>query len=131
MFSMLASPAGTHAAGLERIFQAMTAHPFLIAGSGRLDTTLMPLIPGLVSKMGAEAFYGLALRETPHGPVGVAFKIIDGGERARPHVALAVLEALGVPLTDAVRALAPVTQHNWVGREVGAVNVHLPFVWIS
>ena len=131
MFSMLASPAGTHAAGLERIFQAITAHPFLIAGSGRLDTTLMPLIPGLVSKMGAEAFYGLALRETPHGSVGVAFKIIDGGERARPHVALAVLEALGVSLTDAVRALAPVTQHNWAGHEVGAVNVHLPFVWIS
>ncbi|GGR38305.1 hypothetical protein GCM10008957_54340 [Deinococcus ruber] len=52
IFAALASPGGAHAGGLERIFQAMTAHPFLIAGPGRLDTTLMPLVPGLAAKMG-------------------------------------------------------------------------------
>ena len=80
--------------------------------------------------MGAEAFYGLALRKTPHGPVGVAFKIIDGGERARPHVALAVLEALGVPMTTALRDLAPTVQHNLAGREVGTIEVDLPLRWV-
>ncbi|MBB5233703.1 asparaginase [Deinococcus budaensis] len=126
IFARLAAPTGELAPALERIFGAMTAHPFLIAGPGRLDTTLMPLVPGLAAKMGAEAFYGLALRETPRGPLGVAFKIADGGERARPHVALAVLEALGAPMTDKMRTLAPAALTNWAGREVGGVEVTLP-----
>ena len=131
LFAGVAAPTGEHAAGLERVFQAMTAHPFLIAGPGRLDTTLMPLVPGLAAKVGAEAFYGLALRQSPHGPLGVAFKIIDGGERARPHVTLAVLEALGLPVSPAMRDLAPATLHNWAGREVGQVEVHLPLNWAA
>ncbi|CAM3826981.1 asparaginase [Deinococcus frigens] len=125
IFAGLAQPAGEYAGALDRIFSAMTAHPFLIAGPGRLDTTLMPLVPGLVTKMGAEAFYGMGLRNSPRGPLGVAFKIVDGGERARAHVALAVLEALGVPLTPELCALAPATLHNWAGREVGGVRVEL------
>ncbi len=129
IFARLAAPGGEYAAGLERIFQAMRAHPDLIAGPGRLDTALMPLVPGLAAKMGAESFYGLALRQTPHGPLGVAFKVLDGGERARAHMALALLEALGLPLTDELRALAPSTQFNWAGREVGQVQVRLPLVW--
>lgn len=128
VFANVAAPRGAAAAGLERIYRAMREHPFLIAGPGRLDTTLIPLLPGLVAKMGAEAFYGLALRNTPVGPLGVAFKVLDGGERARPHVALAVLEALGVPVTDAMRALAPATLHNWAGREVGTVEVNLALI---
>jgi len=129
IFARLAAPQGDLAPVLERIFQAMTAHPFLIAGPGRLDTTLMPLVPGLAAKMGAEAFYGMALQDTPRGPLGVAFKIADGGERARPHVALAVLEALGVPVTAEMRTLAPATLNNWAGREVGTVEVDLPLIW--
>ncbi|WP_034385434.1 asparaginase [Deinococcus sp. YIM 77859] len=129
IFARLAAPTGTLAPALERVFRAMTAHPFLIAGPGRLDTTLMPLVPGLAAKMGAEAFYGMALRQTPHGPLGVAFKVQDGGERARPHVALAVLAALGGPVTEELRALAPRVLHNWAGREVGTVEVEVPLKW--
>ena len=129
IFMGLARPTGEYSEALERIFAAMTAHPVLVAGPGRLDTTLMPLVPGLVTKMGAEAFYGMGLRHSPHGPLGMAFKIMDGGERARAHVALAVLEALGVPLTPELRALAPATLHNWAGREVGGVRVELPLAF--
>jgi L-asparaginase II len=129
MFARLAAASGPHAEALGRIFGAITGHPFLIAGPGRLDTTLMPLVPGLAAKMGAEAFYGLSLRGSPHGPLGVAFKIFDGGERARPHMALALLEALGLPITAALRELAPATLDNWAGREVGTVQVHLPLRW--
>ncbi|GMA16239.1 asparaginase [Deinococcus metallilatus] len=129
LFARLAAPSGPLAPALERVFQAMTTHPFLVAGPGRLDTTLMPLVPGLAAKMGAEAFYGMALRETPHGPLGIAFKVQDGGERARPHVALAVLGALGLPVTEETRALAPATLHNWAGREVGTVEVEVPLKW--
>ncbi|WP_027460094.1 asparaginase [Deinococcus murrayi] len=129
MFARLAAPRGELAPALERVFSAMTAHPFLVAGRGRLDTMLMPLVPGLAAKMGAEAFYGMALRDTPHGPLGVAFKVADGGERARPHVALAVLEALGVSVTPEMRALAPATLQNWTGREVGGVEARVELSW--
>ncbi|MCP2015002.1 L-asparaginase II [Deinococcus sp. HSC-46F16] len=129
MFARLAAPQGELTPALERIFAAMTAWPFLIAGPGRLDTTLMPLVPGLAAKMGAEAFYGMALRETPRGPLGVAFKVADGGERARPHVALAVLEALGVSVTPEMRTLAPATLSNWAGRGVGTVEAHVGLTW--
>ena len=129
IFAQLAAPGGESVAGLERIFQAMRAHPDLVAGPGRLDTTLMPLVPGLVTKMGAEAFYGLALRQSPHGPLGIAFKVIDGGERARAPTALVLLEALGLPLTEELKALAPRQQYNWAGREVGQVQVKLPLIW--
>ncbi|MDB5046323.1 MAG: L-asparaginase [Deinococcus sp.] len=129
IFARLAAPSGPHAQALARIAQAMQAHPFLIAGPGRLDTTLMPLVPGLTAKMGAEAFYGMALQDTPYGPLGVAFKVMDGGERARSPMALAVLKALGVPLTEAVWALAPSELRNWAGQEVGSIQTHLPLVW--
>ncbi|RTR29004.1 asparaginase [Deinococcus radiophilus] len=127
IFARLADPqpSGDLGAALGRVFAAMTTHPDLIAGPGRLDTTLMPLVPGLVAKMGAEAFYGMGLRDTSQGPLGIAFKVMDGGERARPYVALAVLEALGWPLTPELRALAPAQQYNWAGREVGEVRVDL------
>ncbi|MFC4427708.1 asparaginase [Deinococcus navajonensis] len=127
VFARLADPGGDPALG--RLFAAMTAHPDLIAGPGRLDTTLMPQVDGLVTKMGAEGFFGLGLRDSAHGPVGIAFKIVDGSERARPYVALAVLEALGVPITPQLQALAPAAQHNWAGREVGEVQVKLPWTW--
>ncbi|UBV45090.1 asparaginase (plasmid) [Deinococcus taeanensis] len=127
VFARLADPGSDPALG--RIFAAMTDHPDLIAGPGRLDTTLMPLVDGLVTKMGAEGFFGLGMRDSARGPVGVAFKIVDGGERARPYVALAVLDALGVSLTPALQALAPVAQHNWAGREVGEVQLRLPWTW--
>ncbi|WP_189009333.1 asparaginase [Deinococcus malanensis] len=127
VFARLADPGSDAALG--RIFAAMTAYPELVAGPGRLDTTLMPLVPGLVTKMGAEGFFGLGLRDTPRGPLGVAFKIMDGGERARAHVALAVLDALGVAITPELRALAPATLRNWADREVGEVQVKLPLHW--
>ncbi|GGR38298.1 hypothetical protein GCM10008957_54330 [Deinococcus ruber] len=61
--------------------------------------------------------------------MGIAFKISDGGERARPHITLAVLAALGVEITPALRALAPTVHHNWAGRAVGTVDVQLPLAW--
>ncbi|GHF92542.1 asparaginase [Deinococcus piscis] len=118
-------------AALSRVFGAMTAHPDLVAGPGRLDTDLMPLVPGLLTKMGAEAFYGMGLRHSAHGPLGIAFKVLDGGERARPYAALAALEALGMPLTPELLALAPQQQRNWAGRAVGEVVVKLPLHWTA
>ncbi|WP_245588512.1 asparaginase [Deinococcus pimensis] len=128
IFARFAAPSGPHAGTLERVFTAMSGHPFLIAGRGRLDTELMPRVAGAMSKMGAEGFFGLALRETARGPLGVAIKVEDGGERARAHVTLAVLEALGVEVQGELYDLYPRVLTNFAGYEVGEVTVNLPLV---
>jgi L-asparaginase II len=91
------------------VVTAMTSHPFMVAGPDRFDTRLMEVTVGQVlAKGGAEAYQGLGVRAgviSPDAPaLGVAIKIADGdrGGRARPAVALSVLEDLGV-LSDEER----------------------------
>jgi L-asparaginase II len=75
-----------------RVADAMRAHPFLVAGTGREDTTMMTAVPGLLMKGGAEGVHGAAL---PTG-AAIALKIDDGAARARVPVLLEVLHRLGV-----------------------------------
>lgn len=75
-----------------RVADAMRAHPEYVAGTRRSDTWLMREIPGVLSKVGAEAVQALAL---PDGRA-VAFKIDDGGARALGPILANVLERLGV-----------------------------------
>ena len=78
---------------LERLSRAMLAHPELVAGVGRFDTTLMALGHGqVVSKGGAEGIQ--CLSRVGEG-MGVAIKVEDGAGRAKHAVALHVLEQLG------------------------------------
>jgi L-asparaginase II len=106
--------------GLERAYSAMRAHPHLIAGKGRSDTVLMQTQANLVSKIGAEAYVGVAVRDSKHGHIGIAIKIEDGGERVRDFALLHLLEQLGV-FSDvaAVADLRQPTIKNHAGLEVG------------
>lgn len=85
-----------------RIADAMRAHPWLVAGTGREDTLLMLAIDGLLIKGGAEGVHAFAL---PDG-TAVALKIDDGNSRARKPLLVAILRELGVtaqsPAADAV-----------------------------
>jgi len=75
-----------------RIVAAMSAHPLLVAGSGRLCTDLMFAWPGqVISKVGAEGIYCAAL---PALALGVALKVEDGETRAAGVALLEVLERL-------------------------------------
>ncbi|MDX2000408.1 MAG: asparaginase [Thermoanaerobaculia bacterium] len=77
-----------------RVAAAMGAAPGMVAGRERFTTRLMEVTRGrVVGKEGAEGFYGVAVR----GPValGVALKIVDGGERARDGIVIDVLRTLG------------------------------------
>ena len=70
---------------------AMRAHPFLVAGTERLDTDLMSAAPEVLIKGGAE---GLACVSV--AGFGIALKSRDGAARARGPALLMVLEELGV-----------------------------------
>ncbi|MGH2636604.1 MAG: asparaginase [Actinomycetota bacterium] len=91
---------GALAATTALAVRAMGAHPFLVAGTGRTDSELMRVAPGVLSKGGAEALHCAALRDRG---VGVAVKVADGGERASGPAMLRALDLLDA-FTPAQRA---------------------------
>lgn len=75
-----------------RVADAMRAHPEYVAGTRRPDTWLMREVPGVLSKMGAEAVQAVAL---PDGRA-LAFKVDDGAGRALGPILARALGLLGV-----------------------------------
>lgn len=77
-----------------RIVSAMTTHPDLVAGRGRLCTALMRAYPGrVVTKVGAAGIYGATL---PERGLGIGLKVEDGDDRAAVVAILAILTQLGL-----------------------------------
>jgi L-asparaginase II len=75
------------------VADAMRAHPWHVAGTGRDDTELMGAVPGLLVKGGADGVHVAALP----GRGAVALKLDDGGDRGRAPALSAALLRLGVP----------------------------------
>jgi len=86
-----------------RISTAIAANPFMLAGSGRLDTeVLQRLAPGVLIKGGADGVYTAALAKPG---LGVAIKIDDGNGDAAGVALLALLRRLGALSADDLDAL--------------------------
>ncbi len=110
--SLVAAPEDTP----ERsVADAMRAHPWYVAGTGREDTDLMAAVPGLLVKGGADGVHVAALP----GLGAVALKLDDGGDRGRTPVLAAALGRLGVDAGVLSRwASTPVTGGDGVVGEV-------------
>lgn len=105
-----------------KLWQAMVAHPDLVAGEGRACTELMRACKEPVAlKTGAEAFFIAIL---PERKQGIALKIADGATRGAECAIAALLVRLGVLEADhpATRKFmnAPIT--NWRGLETGMIK---------
>ena len=85
-----------------RVAGAMRAHPWLVAGTGRLDTVLMTEVPGSLAKIGAE---GVLLAALPGG-TAVAIKVDDGASRAVGPALLEVMRRVGVDVPSRLAAVA-------------------------
>ena len=104
-----------------QIVKAMTAHPALVAGTGRACTLLMNQTAGIAVKTGAEGVYVAIL---PALGMGVALKIDDGAGRAAETAIAAVLIALGaLPDEGAAHALSHAPVLNTRGGVVGERRV--------
>ncbi|MCW2634243.1 MAG: L-asparaginase [Blastococcus sp.] len=101
------------------VADAMRAHPWFVAGTGREDTDLMCAVPGLLVKGGAD---GVHVAAVP-GRGAVALKLDDGGDRGRTPALCAGLRMLGVSADD-LRPwlLAPVSGGDGVVGEVRAAD---------
>lgn len=109
-----------------RCQDAVAAHPFLVAGSGRFDTALLAAAgERLTAKIGGGAVWVAALR--PAGPA-VAVKLEAGSGEAIPAVAVAVLARLGAlpdPLPESLQPFAGPVLRNWAGAPVGRIQPDL------
>ena len=141
LFAQLAAGRSPHderaAEHLPLIFEAMSAHPELVAGAGRFDTAFMSAAAGsAVCKVGGEAIRGFALREASGRALGLVLKVTDGAMRALHPACLALLNHLELierpstlhrPLEDQVgldRFWRGV-ELNWAGREATEVRVKI------
>jgi L-asparaginase II len=91
LLSLVQAPAGSAEVA---VADAMRAHPWFVAGTGREDTDVMAAVPGLLMKGGADGVHVAALPDRG----AVALKLDDGGDRGRLPALLAGLERLGAPL---------------------------------
>ena len=113
-----------HAAALDRLRAAMTAHPENVGGSrGRIDTDLMRCSKGrLVAKGGAE---GLLCIGVPEHRAGIAIRMGDGTHRAHAVAACSILDQLGFvdrATLDEVLALHETRILNHNRRHVGDIR---------
>jgi L-asparaginase II len=91
------------ALAVRRIFTAMTAHPELVAGTGRVCTQVMRAGRGRVAvKTGAEGVYAAIV---PASGVGIALKIDDGAGRAAETAIAFLLDRMNLLEGEAVREL--------------------------
>ncbi|MDE2476624.1 MAG: asparaginase, partial [Alphaproteobacteria bacterium] len=118
--AQIADPANLaprRAEACRRIFSAMTAHPELVAGTGRACTRLMRQSPLMAVKTGAEGVFVAIL---PLLGLGVALKVEDGAGRAAETAIAALLITLGaLPDEAAAQNLAHAPVLDTRGRNVG------------
>lgn len=103
----IANPDGApaeHREAIIRIGDAMAAEPFMVAGTGRLNTELMTATNGrILAKDGAEGVLCMAVRDSG---LGIAFKIQDGSFRSHQQIALSILRQIGALSNDEDAQLA-------------------------
>jgi L-asparaginase II len=102
------------AGAARRVRRAMQEHPYMVAGTARLDTAVMRGTD-LIAKSGAE---GVFVAGSPDG-WGLALKISDGTTRAVCPAALAALTHRGVEVPEMSES-RPV--HDLHGASVGSIE---------
>lgn len=100
-----------------RIVGAMAAHPFLVAGTGRLCAEIVTSSGGRVlPKIGADGLYCALLRDRGYG---VALKVEDGDVESSRVAIIAVLESLAPGAVHVTESFRSPTVRNTLGEVVG------------
>ncbi|HYY07809.1 MAG TPA: asparaginase, partial [Actinomycetota bacterium] len=105
MYARLAEPErlGALAPSVDRVVSGMLASPFLVGGTGRLDTDVMTGTGDVLVKEGAE---GLVCATITAQGLGVAVKCLDGSWRRAAPAVIAVLLDLDAISAEAVEGFA-------------------------
>ncbi|OWW21511.1 asparaginase [Noviherbaspirillum denitrificans] len=116
-----AGPDPVHGELTAQLFGAMTSHPELVSGTGRVDLALMQAGTGdWVAKGGAEGVQVLGIRSAG---LGIALKAADGNARGLQAATVAVLRQLGLlPQHSGLDAWLRPQLHNLRGLRTGEVR---------
>jgi L-asparaginase II len=110
-YSRFAVAAGRGEEFPRRVVDAMSANPFLVGGTDRIDSALIAETHGrVVSKVGAE---GVHCALIPERGIGIAIKVEDGAQRAQVPALLHLLQEL-----DALPAILPPRLAEWARKPV-------------
>lgn len=121
-FAAAGDGASARQTAARRLWQAMIAHPELVAGEGRACTELMRATTEPVAlKTGAEGFFIATL---PERKLGIALKVADGATRAAECTIAALLVRLGVLEAEhpAARRFLNAPIRNRRGIETGRIK---------
>jgi len=121
-YARLGTRAATGEEGPAAVVEAVRRHPFMLCGTGQLDTVMLEATGGRVlSKVGAEAVYGAVRLDTGQG---LALKVLDGAPRARGAALVSLLQALGWLDQDELEAVLPTatSEIHGGGEPVGIVH---------
>ena len=107
---------------LRRLFDAMTAHPEMVDGTGDFDTRVMQVTKGrLVCKRGGAALGCIATRDG----VGITVKCGDGTSDVVPVMLMRVLQKMNLisaAEAEELKEFVAPAQKNVAGREVGVLE---------
>jgi L-asparaginase II len=134
MFAQLAQPDAAppkYQDGLETAYTSMRAHPEMVSGVEQMDTVLMSHLPNFASKGGADGYYGLAVRKSKHGPLGIALKVESGSSEARDPLVIKLLEQLGVLSPELPLPWRKPLVRNVRKLEVGWFDAQLELSWVT
>lgn len=114
------------ASSLDRLRDAMLAHPVLVGNDGVLDTDVMQFSGGrIVAKLGAE---GLLCLPVPELGLGIAIATEDGMSRGLGPAAIVTLQQLELAdevMTEALRERHAGSVPNFKGETVGEIRPKL------
>ncbi|WP_375449599.1 asparaginase [uncultured Devosia sp.] len=113
-----------YASAAQRLFDAATSHPHLVAGTGHADTQIMGAFGGRVmQKVGAEGVHCGAIRDKGWG---YAIKCDDGNNAASTAMLAGLLLAIADPdaaQTELLKTFASQTIRSVRGADVGVLRV--------
>lgn len=107
---------------LGELFDAMTGHPELVSGTGRIDLAFMQAAPrDWVAKGGAEGVQVIGIRSAG---LGIAIKVADGSTRGLHSATISVLQQLGLlfAVPPVLAAWARPQLYNFRGLRTGEVR---------
>jgi len=108
---------------MQLLIAAIRTHPFLIAGSRRLDTELVERTKGrIIAKVGAEGVYCAAV---PQLGIGIALKVEDGATRCLAPALLGVIDLVAPAMVPRMPSYALPGIRNTLGAQVGHIEARI------
>ncbi|MBT3479319.1 MAG: asparaginase [Candidatus Marinimicrobia bacterium] len=116
---------------LDRLYNAMSKHPYLIGGRETFDTDFITAMKGrAVCKVGGEAIRGFGIRKEDGSVLGIVVKVLDGNLRALGSAVMAFLNQMELLTDDENESLKhyrePVLK-NHRKLEVGKISTSIDF----